>query len=805
MRLQLIALVGVLSALSSVEAAWQWNTAGRTGTTCTQFDITVHDPDEVVEPSQLWDTQTVALPSAGGPSYTSGCAVSGGCDFAGFLSNPSELWLTMAVPLLYEGDYTTITFEGAANTNNDMLAPIDDTVALESNSDEWTCETSHEWNGGGSFAAVDAANDGTAPDNTGWSFDDDNNCFSVYRMSTVWATFRANLGSGLTRTEYDQYDPDAASIAAARNATGAGNAGKYIEFCGEFKVEMSERFDNVGLPGATISVIRNVIDRFVFCLVFQTQVTVQQNITIYDAPGYFQLLQLQAVANLNPTNDNCTADVDLNVVTLTQWPYMLTAFTITGHDGSANGNADATNKYYAVTAATAPKCTAATTYTGYTGNSTLADCVAATGQQYGTCTNSGASSGGACQQNWEIDFCNSGCEADGILNITFKATCRPAVASADCPLGAPPIEQNVGGTITLDTASYCAVLIESVDVTGELFSYEDATLATARNDFLTGQTAYYKASFWANDGSGGVDATAPEICGISPMRVDIESFIAVGPSPASIIPVTTLWAGLQKDDPAVSYQDITGLGVTPGASPTVSGTSLSFNMYGDKVDDGCLATGTAGDCGVESTAIDCAGDCSCAGSACPGDDDKYNLVGFSYVLDGTMLAPPQHGTFVLRTTLVVEVYFCGTSKKKLLELTYEYKEYAVRTPGQLLQLQDGPQNLMEVGNELGMFDPFPDQDQPVESEAAPAESDDVIIGKPEENVAGGGNTGGTEIWPIVAGVVGGVTVCIVLILIALRRRQSKTKTKTVAVVPDSKDYGPVAVAVTEVESSGESA
>jgi hypothetical protein len=61
--------------------------------------------------------------------------------------------------------------------------------------------------------------------------------------------------------------------------------------------------------------------------------------------------------------------------------------------------------------------------------------------------------------------------------------------------------------------------------------------------------------------------------------------------------------------------------------------------------------------------------------------------------------------------------------------------------------------------------------------------------------------GGMEIWPIVAGVVGAITVCIIVLLIALRRHRNGQKQKTVAVIPNTKGYGKVAV-VTVKNGSG---
>jgi hypothetical protein len=696
------------------------------------YDATTHDRSAIGRPGALWNDFE-------------------GGDYSGFVyGGTGDFGLTIAIPTLYEAEKTTVAFQDAATAGG----AASDMASATDASDSWTCSTCQAWYGNGN-APIDA--DTCTEDAFG-------DCFAVFRYKKSWALFTADMGiggkgdgKGLERIEYGGA-PTIGTEGVAFNGGGDGTAvaglapQKFIEFCGEMVVTMWEVPVN-GWPQESstfsadaVTIARHVTDRFVFCLVFQTRVAVSTDLTIHDQPDYFQLLRIQDNAMLNPDNATCPAKYELSIITLVQWPYELENFAVDADDADTPYEPEHNSLDFA-----------RQTDKGY-GD---ADCELAPGQDN-------------CAQDWGISFCLVDCEADGDLVLNFEVKCRDNILEVDCPL-TPGVTTNVGGVITLDSASFCATLIESLTVEGSLASFVDDTLLTAKDTFVTGDRVCFKGEFKAIDDQGN-DLASPDICGVSIMQIDLH---AESDGIDGGYFTEDIWTGPAWPSSAgAPYTD------TDVVSCQAAGRTCSYGTYADTLGNNDLnlvifnyATGNAA---LGATGL----------------NGRVKNIGFCYDLDDVLLAPEDHGSFNLETNVLVEVVFCDTAVS-LLSLVYPYKQALYEAAGtgkELLALDDQAQNPNEVGATLGMTSvrPLtpscgPGQPTPCCPSTDPR-CEKTVTTKTAQPVTKPAN----DIWPIVAGIIGAVSVVIIVLLVAMRRRRTDN-VKTVAVIPTNTNYGQVAV------------
>lgn len=677
------------------------------------YDATTHDKDGVQRPGALWNDFE-------------------GGDYSGFVYGSSgEFGLTIAIPTIYEAERTTVAFEDAATAGG---AASDMTSAI-SGTDSWECSTCQAWYGNAN-APIDA---GVCTED---AFGD---CFAVFRFKRNWALFTADMGigagKGLERLEYGGA-PDIntnGGIDPQFNGGGgsAPGAQKFIEFCGEMVVTMKEQpqggWDQEGTSSFDASDLqfeRSVTDRFVFCLVFQTRVTVSTDLTIHDQPDYFQLLRIQDNAELDPDSATCPAKYELSIITLVQAPYELENFLVDADD--------ATTPY-------APEHNSLTFARQLDKGYDASDCAP------------GASN---CAQDWGISFCLVDCEADGNLVLDFEVTCRAGLPADECPL-ATDVTTHVGGVITLDSASFCAILIENINVEGTLTSYEDAGLTTAKDTFVTGDSVCFKGAFNAID-EDGADLESPPICGVSIMQI---SLAATSLADGGYF-TEDIWTGPAWPSSANAPYTDTDVGTC-----TTAGRSCSYGTYAANSNTLNLAilNYATGNTALGASSADAFG--------------TVKNIGFCYDLDDVLLAPEDHGSFELTTNVLVEVVFCDTATT-LLSLAYPYKEALYQAAGhgqELLALDDQAQNPNEVAATLGMTSLAPIT--PVVDVGGTTEVEPPVV-QPVTKPA-------NDIWPIIAGIIGAVSVVIIVLLVAMRRRRTDN-VKTVAVIPNA-NYGQVAV------------
>jgi len=703
------------------------------------FDATTHDPNGIKRPGALWNDFE-------------------GGDYSGFVyGGTGEFGLTIAIPTLYEAEMTTLAFQDADTAASDMTSAI-------SADDSWKCSTCQAWYGNGN-APIDA--DTCTEDAFG-------DCFAVFRYKKSWALFTADMGiggkgdgKGLERIEYGGA-PTIGTEGVAFNGGGDGTAvaglapQKFIEFCGEMVVTMWEvpvngwPQESSSFSADAVTIARHVTDRFVFCLVFQTRVTVSTDLTIHDQPDYFQLLRIQDNAMLNPDNTTCPAKYELSIITLVQWPYELENFFVDADDADTPYEPEHNSLDFA-----------RQTDKGY-GD---ADCELAPGQDN-------------CAQDWGISFCLVDCEADGDLVLNFEVKCRDNVLPVDCPLTSLADGgsiTNVGGVITLDSASFCATLIESVNVQGSLASFVDDTLLTAKDTFVTGDRVCFKGAFMAVDKDNN-EMASPEICGVSIMQISLD---ATSEAMDGGYFAEDIWTGPAW--PSSANAPYTDTDVLSCSSPG----QCTYGTYADTLGNNDLNLVIFNYADEVNYA-----DANPLGATPSGPFGRVKNIGFCYDLDDVLLAPEDHGSFELETKVLVEVVFCDTAVS-LLSLVYPYKQALYEAAGtgkELLALEGQAENPNEVGATLGMTTvgiPTPSCGPGQPTPCCPSTDprcEKIVDEKTAQPVTKPAN----DIWPIVAGIIGAVSVVIIVLLVAMRRRRTDN-VKTVAVIPTNTNYGQVAV------------
>jgi hypothetical protein len=99
--------------------------------------------------------------------------------------------------------------------------------------------------------------------------------------------------------------------------------------------------------------------------------------------------------------------------------------------------------------------------------------------------------GTLCKQFFTIDILpdTNMCKLDGDYFANFTVICQPSY-NANCSLDSNTNSATI--KFTLASENFCLKIIDSVDISGSLTSWQESTRITMKNDFIFGQTLFFK-------------------------------------------------------------------------------------------------------------------------------------------------------------------------------------------------------------------------------------------------------------------------------------------------------------------------
>lgn len=104
-----------------------------------------------------------------------------------------------------------------------------------------------------------------------------------------------------------------------------------------------------------------------------------------------------------------------------------------------------------------------------------------------------------CTQLWDIQVIPdlNKCNFNGNYTLTFDLECQPSRSGVNCPL--KPGEDTVTINFRLESEDFCPKVIENIDLSGALTTYQDAPRTVPKEAFLDGQTIYFKSKLNSNE------------------------------------------------------------------------------------------------------------------------------------------------------------------------------------------------------------------------------------------------------------------------------------------------------------------
>ena len=105
--------------------------------------------------------------------------------------------------------------------------------------------------------------------------------------------------------------------------------------------------------------------------------------------------------------------------------------------------------------------------------------------------NCNSSNSNICEQLWQVELTptNGQCVLNGTLMLNFTVDCQTSYSGSCSSLAVP----YYGTTVDISSFNVCPELIQQVDVTGNLTSYQDSNYQIAHTSFVYESPAYFKA------------------------------------------------------------------------------------------------------------------------------------------------------------------------------------------------------------------------------------------------------------------------------------------------------------------------